>query len=81
MLIASPGSGRSFVDTNVFGYAHDPRDPAKHEAAIALLDRLSADAELVVSTQVVNELCAILLRGKLGGMANRVDIARLGDEP
>ena len=75
-----PASGRAFVDTNVLGYAHDARDPVKREAAIALIDRLSADGSLVISTQVPNELCAILLRGKSGTMAQRVNLSGLIEE-
>lgn len=74
------GPDRAFVDTNVFGYAHDPRDKAKHEAAVALIGQLSGEGRMVVSVQVINELCAILLRGKAGTAIVAGDIPALVDE-
>ncbi len=44
---------RSFVDTNVFFYAVDARDPGKQKRARALLAELARAGEGVVSTQVV----------------------------
>jgi predicted nucleic acid-binding protein len=45
---------RTFVDTNVWVYAVDEADPAKHARALALLTP-SPESDLVVSTQVLME--------------------------
>ena len=50
----------AFVDTNVFVYAQDRREPKKHSAAISLLGGLNGHEQLVISTQVINELCSVL---------------------
>ena len=49
-------SGKTFVDTNVLVYAHDPGSGPKHEAAKALVTRLWHERSGVVSTQVLQEL-------------------------
>jgi predicted nucleic acid-binding protein len=56
-------SGRVFVDTNVFAYMFDDGEPAKRVAAVAALERERRDQELVVSTQVLQELYVCLTRG------------------
>jgi predicted nucleic acid-binding protein len=53
---------RTFIDTNVLVYAHDLRDPAKQERAIAFLTDLRRHDQGVMSTQVLNEFSSILLR-------------------
>jgi predicted nucleic acid-binding protein len=52
---------RTFVDTNVWVYAVDKADPAKHARAIALLQP-SADSDFVVSTQVLIEFYVVVTR-------------------
>jgi len=49
------GVVRSFLDTNIFFYAIDGRDPSKQKRARALIADLAASGEGVVSTQVVHE--------------------------
>ncbi len=54
-----------FVDTNVVVYAHDRADPAKCERARALLEVHALDGSLTVSTQVLQETYAVLIRKAL----------------
>ncbi len=53
---------RTFVDTNILFYAHDGRAPTKERIALERLGRLREDRDGVFSTQVLNELCSLLLR-------------------
>jgi predicted nucleic acid-binding protein len=55
-------SPRALVDTNIIVYAYDLDDPAKHAVAVALLERLSNEGRLVLSTQVFNEFCSVMMR-------------------
>jgi predicted nucleic acid-binding protein len=50
------------VDTNVFEYAHDPRDPAKQAKAQALIRQQAEHNELIISAQVLNEFYSALTR-------------------
>lgn len=56
---------RTFFDTNIFIYAEDARDPSKQRTAQTLLIDHISNAECVISTQVINEFCAVSLR-KMG---------------
>lgn len=51
-----------FVDTNILIYAHDRSTGIKHERARQLLERLWANGQGVLSTQVLQELCVNLRR-------------------
>lgn len=52
-----------FIDTNVWIYAHTAGvDDSKSEAARALLQRISSP---VISTQVLGEYCAVMIRNRL----------------
>ena len=51
-------SDKFFVDSNIWLYAFMDSTSSKHEKALQLLD----NNEIVLSTQVVNEVCANLLR-------------------
>lgn len=57
-------NARVFVDTNVFVYAFDGTEPEKQRLAIEVLERETRDSELVVSTQVLQELYVALTRGR-----------------
>jgi predicted nucleic acid-binding protein len=70
MPIESTDSEKSFVDTNLFAYAEDRRELVKRPKAISLIKLLTDECRMVISTQVINELCAILLRGKAGGVTS-----------
>jgi predicted nucleic acid-binding protein len=52
---------RTFVDTNVWVYAVDEADPAKHARALSLLTP-SPDSDFVVSTQVLMEFYVVVTR-------------------
>ena len=52
---------QGFIDTNVLVYAYDHRDLHKQDAARALLRELFTANTAVISTQVVQEFCNILL--------------------
>jgi predicted nucleic acid-binding protein len=49
---------KSFVDTNIFLYANDTREPRKARKARRLLERLAREQRSTVSTQVINEFAA-----------------------
>lgn len=75
---APPAHGRVFVDTNVFLYARDDRFPEKQTMARHWLASLSDRGLIVVSPQVLGEIHAVILRGKLGidpGEARRTTLA------
>jgi predicted nucleic acid-binding protein len=52
----------AFLDTNVLVHCADARAPAKQRLARALVARLAAAGEVVVSTQVLIELFHVLTR-------------------
>lgn len=49
------GDARTFVDTNVLLYAHDPSSAPKHEVARGHLTRLWQTGQGVLSVQVLQE--------------------------
>ncbi len=51
-----------FVDTNVLVYLRDPRFPEKTSRSAEWLRMARRNGRLVLSPQIVNELCATLLR-------------------
>ena len=51
-----------FFDTNVIVYAYVPRAGVKHSRAHALVERHAQDRSLTVSTQVLQESYAVLVR-------------------
>lgn len=57
-------SDKAFVDTNILVYAHDTALGAKHDRALALIERLWVSRSGVLSTQVLQEL-RISLRKKV----------------
>jgi predicted nucleic acid-binding protein len=57
-------SDRIFIDTNVLAYAFDAAEPDKQEIARKRLESEQRRSELVVSTQVLQELYVCLTRGK-----------------
>lgn len=66
-MTASAENPRALVDTNIIIYAYDLDDPAKHAAAVELLERLSEQGRLVFSTQVFNEFCSVMMRPSRSG--------------
>ena len=53
---------RSFIDTSILVYAEARDEPAKQQAALALLKQLYESASGVVSTQVLQEYCNVALK-------------------
>jgi predicted nucleic acid-binding protein len=53
---------KPFIDTNIWIYAHLETDDVKSNQALALLDSLP---ELIISTQVLNEYYAVMLKYKI----------------
>lgn len=53
---------RCFVDTNVLIYAHDVSAGWKHQAAVALLERIWMEGNGALSTQVLQEFAANVRR-------------------
>lgn len=51
---------RAFVDTNLWVYRLDQREPEKQQRVGAWLRELAAEHEIVVSTQVLIELRSVL---------------------
>lgn len=58
-------SAKAFIDTNIFVYAavQSPDSQKKREVAVTLLNN---PARYVVSTQVLNEFAAVLLKNQIG---------------
>ena len=48
-------SGKAFLDSNIFIYAYDPRDPRKQSTAINLIRSVTSDRSGTVSYQVLQE--------------------------
>ncbi len=55
-------TARAFLDTNVLIYAAAEDEPQKSPIAQALLRELRSAKQAVISTQVLNEFCSVLLR-------------------
>lgn len=55
-------ASRSFINTNVLIYAEASDEPAKRQAALALLKQLYESASGVLSTQVLQEYCNVALK-------------------
>ena len=55
---------RALVDTNVVVYAYDADDPRKHTIARELIEQLSDQGRLVLSAQVFNEFCSVMMSPK-----------------
>jgi predicted nucleic acid-binding protein len=56
---------RCFFDTHILVYLHDPRDSRKQECARELLTQHLLAGSFVISTQVLQEFCATVLRQRL----------------
>lgn len=58
-------SGKVFVDSNIWCYSLDSRSPDKRRDALALISTLSIQDQVVISTQVLNEVYVVATR-KMG---------------
>lgn len=63
-------SAVEFVDTNVLVYAFDEREPAKHKAAVELLQSLWRERKGAISTQVLQEFYVNITSRKLPAHAS-----------
>jgi predicted nucleic acid-binding protein len=54
-------SDKFFLDTNVFVYSRDDRDPRKQQQAIDLMRRATVDRAGIISYQVVQEFFNVVL--------------------
>lgn len=61
---SSMSADRTFVDTNLLTYLFDDAEPTKQRAAARRLETEQQDRELVLSTQVLQELYVSLTKGK-----------------
>ena len=61
------GGTRWFVDSNVMIYSRDSTEPMKQARAVAWLRAAQASGELLLSPQIVNETCSVLLRKNRSG--------------
>lgn len=52
-------AGPAFIDTNILVYAQDSRDYAKQAVARPLVRRLLGSGQGLISSQVVQEYCAV----------------------
>lgn len=50
------------VDTNILVYVHDPRDTAKQERALSVLDQLIGGGHAILSAQCLSEFFAVATR-------------------
>lgn len=66
-----------FVDTNVLLYAYDATAGARHEAAVALLDRLWKEQAGALSVQVLQEFFVNVTRNVAVPLAPEQATARL----
>ena len=66
MTATSESSTPALLDTNIVVYAYDVDEPAKHQVARELLERLVDEGRLVLSVQVFNESCAVMLKSRRG---------------
>lgn len=53
----------ALVDTNIVVYAHDPAEADRHQEAVERIAALSGTGRLVLSAQVLNEFCSVMMRG------------------
>ena len=57
-------SNRSFVDTNIFVYAHLDNDTEKHSKAKFLFESVLIGKKVIISAQVVNEFYSAMSKYK-----------------
>jgi predicted nucleic acid-binding protein len=62
-----PG-GKAFLDTNIFAYAFDLREPVKRPIAVDLIVKLLRDDSGVISYQVIQEFLNVAIRATVPGL-------------
>jgi predicted nucleic acid-binding protein len=54
-------TGKHFLDTNFLVYCFSEDEPEKQQTCLTLLEQAKGTANLVLSTQVLNEFAAVML--------------------
>lgn len=67
---------RCFFDTNVLVYSRDPGDPAKRAVARTCIEHAIGSSSFVVSTQVLVEFYATVVRRRLLGATQALELVR-----
>lgn len=67
-------NAKSFIDTNVFVYIYNPRNHVKQKTAIKLIEDLTLSGEGLISSQVVQEFCSVMLSNKTEVKMNPADL-------
>lgn len=67
-------NAKSFIDTNVFVYIYDPRDHVKQKIAIKLVENLTLSGEGLISSQIIQEFCSVMLSNKTEVKMNPADL-------
>jgi len=62
-------SFKAFFDTNIFAYAFDRSNPEKKEKARTLISQWMPSGNMVISTQVLQELFVVLTRKLKPGLS------------
>ena len=63
-------NGRVFLDTNIFIYRYDDRDPQKQRVALQLIRETTLDGNATISYQVVHEFFNFALVKAAGKMSH-----------
>jgi predicted nucleic acid-binding protein len=71
---------RFFFDTNILVYSRDPSERTKLDAARAVIEEAIASDAFVVSTQVLVEFYATVVRRRLLGPAQALELVGLWSE-
>ena len=71
---------RLFFDTNVLVYSQDKEEPGKRSVARALVEEAIGAESFVVSTQVLLEFYATVLRRRMLGSAQALELVRAWSE-
>jgi predicted nucleic acid-binding protein len=68
-----------FIDTNIWVYAADEREPEKQAIAQSYLVNLERKHTIVLSTQVMQEFFSVTTRSGKGALSHDVALGHLGN--
>lgn len=68
-----------FIDTNIWVYAADEREPEKQAIAQTYLVNLESKHTIALSTQVMQEFFSVTTRSGRGALSHDVALGHLGD--
>src|SRR5688572_31826917 len=71
---------RRFFDSNVLVYSQDRTEPAKRELALSLIAEAVEDEGFVISTQVLVEFYAAVVRRNLVGPRQALSLVKVWSE-